>query len=87
LTEAETTGERMRLADLQPGSAGRVVGYAKPSRAYMRRLLAMGLIPGAEFRVVRRAPLGDPVEIEVLGFLLSLRAGEAAGLEIEATAG
>jgi ferrous iron transport protein A len=52
----------------------------------MRRLLAMGLIPGAEFRVVRRAPLGDPVEIEVLGFLLSLRAGEAAGLEIEATA-
>lgn len=84
--DADTTGTRTRLADLPPGASGRVVGYAKPSRAYMRRLLAMGLIPGAEFRVVRRAPLGDPVEIEVLGFLLSLRAGEAAGIEIEATA-
>lgn len=84
--EADTTRARMRLADLPPGAGGRVVGYSKPSRAYMRRLLAMGLVPGAEFRVVRRAPLGDPVEIEVLGFLLSLRAGEADGLEIEASA-
>jgi len=42
----------------------------------------MGLVPGAEFTVVRRAPLGDPVEIEVLGFLLSLRADEAAGLRV-----
>ena len=84
--EADPTSARIRLADLPAGAAGRVVGYAKPSRAYMRRLLAMGLVPGAEFRVIRRAPLGDPVEIEVLGFLLSLRAGEAAGLEIESSA-
>jgi len=76
----------MRLADLPAGAGGRVVSYAGSSRAYMRRLLAMGLVPGAEFRVVRRAPLGDPVEIEVLGFLLSLRAGEAADIEIEACA-
>lgn len=82
---AHPTGPRVRLADLPAGAAGRVVGFAAPSRAYLRRLLAMGLVPGAEFRVVRRAPLGDPVEIEVLGSLLSLRAGEAAGLEIEAT--
>jgi len=84
--KADRTSARTRLADLPAGAAGRVVGYAKPSRSYMRRLLAMGLVPGAEFRVVRRAPLGDPVEIEVLGSLLSLRAGEAAGLEIEASA-
>lgn len=73
----------VRLADVPAGSSGRVVGFTAGSRGYLRRLLAMGLIPGAEFRVVRRAPLGDPVEIEVLGSLLSLRAGEAAGLEID----
>lgn len=81
----DPTSARPRLADLPAGTVGRVVGHAAGSRAYTRRLLAMGLVPGAEFRVVRRAPLGDPVEIEVLGSLLSLRAGEAAGLEIETT--
>lgn len=43
----------------------------------------MGLLPGSEFTLVRRAPLGDPVEIIVSGTLLSLRAGEAADIEIE----
>lgn len=76
----------LRLAHMPPGARGRVVGYASPSRPYLRRLLAMGLVPGTEFTVVRRAPLGDPVEIEVLGFLLSLRADEAAGLTIEKAA-
>jgi Fe2+ transport system protein FeoA len=46
----------------------------------------MGLVPGSEFRVVRRAPLGDPVELEVLGSLLSVRAREAGGLEVEVLA-
>lgn len=71
-----------RMAQLKPGARGTVLGYAGAPRPYLRRLLAMGLVPGAEFTVVRRAPLGDPVEIEVLGFLLSLRADEVAGLRI-----
>lgn len=75
--------KQLRLGDLAPGARGRVVGYAGDNRTYRRQLLAMGLIPGAEFTVVRRAPLGDPVEIQVLGFLLSLRAHEAAGLQVE----
>lgn len=82
----DPTTAPLRLADLPAGAVGRVVGHDARSRSYRRRLLAMGLVPGAEFRVVRRAPLGDPVEIEVLGSLLSLRAGEAAGLEVEVTA-
>lgn len=71
------------LGDLEAGARARVAGYTSASRPYLRRLLAMGLIPGAEFTVLRRAPLGDPVEIEVLGFRLSLRAGEAAAIRIE----
>ena len=43
----------------------------------------MGLTPGTELSVVRVAPLGDPVEIKVRGFSLSLRKDEADALQIE----
>jgi ferrous iron transport protein A len=43
----------------------------------------MGLTPGIEFKVIRHAPLGDPVEIEVRGFKLSLRKQEADALIVE----
>ena len=46
------------------------------------RLMEMGLLPGTEVRFVRRAPLGDPMEVEVRGFHLSLRAREAACIGI-----
>ncbi|MCH8274920.1 MAG: ferrous iron transport protein A [Armatimonadetes bacterium] len=49
----------------------------------VRRLVEMGLTEGTEFRVVKVAPLGDPVEIEVRGYRLCLRKGEVAGIEIE----
>ena len=42
------------------------------------RLLEMGLLPDTEVSVVRRAPLGDPLEIEVLGYRLLLRRSEAS---------
>jgi ferrous iron transport protein A len=43
----------------------------------------MGLTPGTEFTVTRHAPLGDPVEIQVRGFNLSLRKAEADALRVE----
>jgi ferrous iron transport protein A len=46
-------------------------------------LLAMGLTPGTEFTVTRHAPLGDPVEILVRGFKLSLRKDEASTVFVE----
>lgn len=67
----------MTLGDLGIGDQGRVVGFARGSRSYRNRLLAMGLTPGTVFDVVRFAPLGDPVEIRVRGFALSLRKDEA----------
>jgi ferrous iron transport protein A len=76
-----------RPEDLPQGARGCVLGYNDTSRPYLRRLLAMGLVPGIEFTVVRRAPFGDPVEIEVLGFHLSLRAHEAAALKVREVRG
>lgn len=76
------------LKDLQVNQQGKVARYQATDdaakKAYKRKLLAMGLTPGTEFTVTRVAPLGDPVEILVRGFKLSLRKDEAAALVVEA---
>jgi len=76
-----TTQVSLRTAAL--GTCLRVVGYAPTARAYKHKLLAMGLTPGTEFTVTRHAPLGDPTEIAVRGYQLSLRKGEADALQVE----
>lgn len=68
---------------MKPGDAARVVGFAKGDRDYRQRLLAMGMTPGVEFKVTRVAPLGDPIEIQVRDFTLTLRRAEAAILQVE----
>ena len=49
-----------------------------------RRLCEMGLVPGTPFTVVRFAPLGDPIELDVMGARLSLRKADAALVQIDA---
>ena len=71
------------LKMLAVGDRGKIVGFDKMGKAYRKRLLAMGLTPGTEFTVTRFAPLGDPVEIKIRGFSLSLRKNEATVLLIE----
>ena len=73
----------IRLRDLAIGEGARVTGFSKGNKAYRQKLLAMGLTPGAEFKVIRYAPLGDPIEIKVRGFALSLRKNEADRLMVE----
>lgn len=70
----------VKLRDAAIGSVLRVIGYEPTARDYKRKLLAMGLTPGTELRVTRHAPLGDPTEIEVRNFHLSLRKDEADAL-------
>jgi len=71
------------LRDLDVGKRGKVAGFVKGSTAYRKKLLAMGLTRGTEFTVNRVAPLGDPMEINVRGFALSLRKDEAAAVLVE----
>ena len=71
------------LKDMAVGDAGRVLGFGEGSKAYRKKLLSMGLTPGVEFSVTRYAPMGDPVEIRVRGFSLTLRKDEAAALLVE----
>ncbi|MBN1515027.1 ferrous iron transport protein A [Candidatus Sumerlaeota bacterium] len=73
----------MKLRELVPGQRGKITGYCCRDRAYLQKLLRMGLIRGALFTLVRRAPLGDPVVLEVNGCCLTLRQNEAEILDIE----
>jgi Fe2+ transport system protein FeoA len=65
------------LSQLTPGAAGVVTEITLPG-ATRPRLMEMGLLVGAMVELVRFAPLGDPLEIKVRGYRLSLRKHEAA---------
>ncbi len=54
----------------------------KADGALKRRLLEMGFLPGRNVKVVRNAPLRDPMEVEVLGYHLTIRKDEAAHIEV-----
>ena len=71
------------LEQLKPGELAKVSGFANQDKAYRHKLMAMGLTRGTQFQVIRRAPLGCPIEIEVRGFTMSLRKGEAKELRLE----
>ncbi len=73
----------MRLKDMKIGDKARIVRLSSGEKGYRHRLISMGLIPGTELIVSRIAPLGDPVEIHVRGFALSLRKEEASVLQLE----
>ena len=78
---SETTATAT-LDRLEPGMRGRIarIEGVDPTR---RRLMELGLVPGTEVRVVRRAPLGDPIELEVRGVRLALRRSEARTIHVE----
>lgn len=72
------------LADLQAGE--RAVIGALPTTDATQRLREMGLVAGTKVRLLRFAPMGDPLELEVRGYRLSLRRAEAALIPVEAVA-
>ncbi|HNU35660.1 MAG TPA: ferrous iron transport protein A [Methanomassiliicoccales archaeon] len=73
---AEEKMKQMSLADPPVGRTVYVTSI-KGSGPIRGRILAMGLVPGTAVEVVRRAPMGDPLEVRVKGYSLSLRAQEA----------
>nr|WP_297933724.1 FeoA family protein [uncultured Lachnoclostridium sp.] len=72
----------MTLEDLKPGQEGVVasLGEKGPVR---RRIMDMGITPGVQVKVIKVAPLGDPVEVNVRGYELSLRKAEARQIELK----
>ena len=75
----------IKLSDLAIGASGTVVEFPKQGAAFLR-LREMGLIAGTKVTLVRTAPLGDPLEIKVRGYHLTLRKVDAAHILIEPVA-
>lgn len=71
----------MTLNQLHPGQTGVIRGVCGQD-ALRKRLLEMGLTPGTRVTVARAAPFGDPIEVWVRGYALSLRRKEAARIEL-----
>jgi len=73
----------MNLAMLKPGEHGRItkIGAIGPIK---RRLMDMGVLVGEKVKVEKIAPLGDPIEVTIKNYNLSLRKKEAEGISVEA---
>ncbi|HLP06709.1 MAG TPA: FeoA family protein [Opitutaceae bacterium] len=70
------------LSDLAPGTLA-VIRRIPSGGGVFLRLREMGVLPGTNVKLLRVAPLGDPLEIQVRGYNLSVRRAEAAAIEVE----
>ncbi|MFC3908882.1 ferrous iron transport protein A [Legionella dresdenensis] len=73
----------MRINELVKGDRVRLIDFGATDILYRKRLLSLGITRGVEFSVIRLAPLGCPLQIEVRGTALTLRKEEAENLELE----
>ncbi len=70
------------LQELAPGESGMILSVGNQSGAVKRRLVDMGLTPGTAVKITKIAPLGDPLEVSLRGYELSLRKADAAQIQI-----
>lgn len=71
-----------QLSELKPGEKGKIIKVGGAG-ALKRRILDMGVIKGSEISVERIAPLGDPIDVVVRNYHLSLRKTEASQITVE----
>lgn len=77
----EISSKSIALSSLGLRQKGRISELDFPSDQ-RARLMEMGLTPGVDVRLIRFAPLGDPIEVEVRGYRLSLRKREAESIRV-----
>lgn len=70
------------MADLRTGDMAEIIGYTLGNAAYRAKLLALGLTNGVQVKVINVAPLGDPFDIAVRGYHLSLRRDEVGVIKV-----
>lgn len=82
-TPAKKWNMEPKFSDLKPGDKVEIVGYNEGDSRYKSKLLSMGLVRGVAIEVLQVAPLGDPIEVGVLDYRLSLRKQEANVLKLK----
>ncbi len=85
IRENATVNTGMQLGQLKPGQKGKIVKIRSKATA-SRRMAEMGITPGSLIEVERVAPLGDPMDVRIKGYHLSLRKDEADAIDIEPVA-
>lgn len=72
-----------KFSELKKGDKVEIVGYNEGDARYKSKLLSMGLVRGVTLEVMQIAPLGDPIEVSVLSYRLSLRREEGNVLNLK----
>ncbi|STX52726.1 ferrous iron transporter A [Legionella busanensis] len=75
--------KKIHINDLHKGDHVRLVNFGNTNLIYRKRLLSLGITRGVEIKVIRVAPLGCPLQIEIRGTSITLRKEEADELEWE----
>lgn len=73
----------MTMAELKAGELAEITGYTLGNASYRAKLLALGLTNGVQLKIINVAPLGDPFEIAVRGYHLSLRRDEVGVIKVK----
>ena len=73
----------MTMAELKAGEIAEITGYTLGNASYRAKLLALGLTHGVQLKIINVAPLGDPFEIAVRGYHLSLRRDEVGVIKVK----
>lgn len=81
-SQAKKWSTEPKFSELKRGDKVEIVGYNEGDSRYKSKLLSMGLVRGVTLEVLQVAPLGDPIEVSVLSYRLSLRKQEANVLKL-----
>ncbi|HHG3602289.1 TPA: ferrous iron transport protein A [Vibrio parahaemolyticus] len=73
----------MKLSEIKPGDTVRIRLLDGLSSDIRKKLMVMGLLPNTEVKVIRRAPMGDPLQVEVRGVSVALRETIAQKIDVE----
>lgn len=74
----------MRLDSLDVNTKAKIIGVSQSvDKSLRRRLLDMGITPGTTVEIVRKAPLGDPIELNLRDYFLTIRKADATLVEVE----
>ncbi|MGO1295842.1 MAG: FeoA family protein [Vibrio sp.] len=73
----------MKLSELEIGQDAVISGFDELSNETRKKLMIMGILPNTAITLVRRAPLGDPLQVDVRGVSIALRSSIARAIQVE----
>lgn len=72
----------MKLSELNNGQTATVTAFKNLTSDLKKKLMVMGVLPNTEIKVIRRAPMGDPIQVQVRGMSLAIRGNIASEVEV-----